>query len=394
MGPAGHAVESDRQRRVPVCFVFFARVEGIRIRDTRMKLTGKCSHFGGPADTGVSSSEDLAWWETWDQVVDDGAENLFLPQQPPGTTGLARRLDPTKFYLACRWDYDQFPKSYLASGEHLALVRNEAGVQMVARPVDFGPHTDTGRITDLSPALATALSLATDDEVTVIFPFEGDEEMAIHRVCISAGHGKNIPGCSGVDGMQEHEETPKVMRAVGAELRKRGVTALVFWDQTSTTVEQNLDTIVDWHNANDRQLDVSCHFNASDGNGHGVEVIYVTQEELAAKVSAAIAAAGPLTDRGAKYDERGLAFLRNTDKPAILIETCFLDNEGDVRVYQDRFDAICAAIAGAIAGAPGLPVQPPPGRPERPGWPVGVALTIPDGVTLRLTINGENVLLD
>ena len=31
---------------------------------------------------------------------------LMLEKQPPGTTGMARRLDPTVFYLACRWDYD------------------------------------------------------------------------------------------------------------------------------------------------------------------------------------------------------------------------------------------------------------------------------------------------
>ena len=63
-----------------------------------MRITGKVSHFGGPSDTGVSPSEDLAWWEDWDDVVEDKATELFLPHQPPNTTGLARRLNPDKFY--------------------------------------------------------------------------------------------------------------------------------------------------------------------------------------------------------------------------------------------------------------------------------------------------------
>jgi hypothetical protein len=139
-----------------------------------MKLTGKMSTFGGPSDQGVTSSEDLAWWKTWDQVVDDNAEDLFLPQQPSGTSGLARRLNPEKFYLACRWDYDEIPKSQLSTGT-LALVRAENGRQYLARPVDFGPHGDTGRIADLSPGLASALGIATDDVVEVTYPFGEDD---------------------------------------------------------------------------------------------------------------------------------------------------------------------------------------------------------------------------
>src|SRR5207344_1761227 len=102
-------------------------------RETSMRITGKMSTFGGPNDSGVSPSEDLAWWETWDQVVEDGAEDLFLPQQAANTTGLARRLNPDKFYLACRFDYDEFPKSQLSTNTK-ALVQAEHGRQFLARP--------------------------------------------------------------------------------------------------------------------------------------------------------------------------------------------------------------------------------------------------------------------
>jgi hypothetical protein len=35
---------------------------------------------------------------------------------------------------------------------------------------DWGPHEDTDRVADLSPALMEALDLTTDDEVEIIYP--------------------------------------------------------------------------------------------------------------------------------------------------------------------------------------------------------------------------------
>ena len=127
--------------------------------------SGKASWFGGPNDKGVSPSEGLAFIYELDQAPD-----LFLPHQPPNTSGLARRLDPETFYIAMRWDYDVYPKSMLQSGEHWAKVTAK-GKTVFARPADWGPHKDTGRVADLSPGLMEALGIKTDDEVEVSFPF-------------------------------------------------------------------------------------------------------------------------------------------------------------------------------------------------------------------------------
>jgi hypothetical protein len=130
-----------------------------------MKISGKVSWFGGPDDEGVSPDEGLAF------IYDvDDAPHLFLPSQPPGTTGLARRLDPEKFYVACRWDYDVTPKPSLL--EHMAVVRSpKTGREYLAFPADWGPHEDTGRVADISPGLMEALGIETDDEVEVSYPF-------------------------------------------------------------------------------------------------------------------------------------------------------------------------------------------------------------------------------
>ena len=128
------------------------------------QVSGSCSWFGGPEDTGVSESEGLAFL----YEVDD-APHLFLPEQPEGTTGLARRLNPNLFYVACRWDYNVTPKSMLANPHLQALVRAN-DQEYYAWPADWGPHEDTGRVADLSPGLMEALGVGTDDEVEIIYP--------------------------------------------------------------------------------------------------------------------------------------------------------------------------------------------------------------------------------
>jgi hypothetical protein len=134
---------------------------------------GKCSWFGGPDDTGVDADEGLAF--LYD--VDDAPE-LFLDYQPAGTSGLARRLDPSTSYIAMRFDYEnQWSKAELASGKVMFMVRApKTGKKYKARPADWGPHTDTGRVADLSPALLDALGIKTDDEVEITAIEETDNE--------------------------------------------------------------------------------------------------------------------------------------------------------------------------------------------------------------------------
>ena len=139
----------------------------------RVTFKGTCSWFGGPDDTGVAADENLAFIFDVDQ-----APGLFLDEQPPGTTGLARRLDPDVFYVACRWDYSVTPKSMLQDQNLVAVVwAPKTGRTFLAHPADWGPHEEkTGRAADLSPGLLEALGIETDDEVQVMYPVPADDE--------------------------------------------------------------------------------------------------------------------------------------------------------------------------------------------------------------------------
>jgi N-acetylmuramoyl-L-alanine amidase len=159
-----------------ICAAIASAVSGIDIEhgspplpppaEGLFSVTGKASYFGGPNDQGVSPSEGLAFISSMEQ-----APHLFLPYQPSGTSGLARRLNDCVHYVACRWDYSKTPKPKLL--ERQALVRaHKTGVQLKAFPADWGPNENTGRVADLSPCLMDDLGIKTDDEVTVIFPSE------------------------------------------------------------------------------------------------------------------------------------------------------------------------------------------------------------------------------
>ena len=144
-------------------------ITGIEPNQT-IVLQGKMSTFGGPKDFGVTASEGLALIEP-NQLQE--FKDYFLPTQPPETSGLARRLNPQTFYIACRWDYKQFSDKVSVAKNILlhsfvTVTNPENGKTTQAKPMDWGPNQNKDRIADLSPGLAKFLGLQTDDEVEVI----------------------------------------------------------------------------------------------------------------------------------------------------------------------------------------------------------------------------------
>jgi N-acetylmuramoyl-L-alanine amidase len=183
-----------------------------------------------------------------------------------------------------------------------------------------------------------------------------------NSVVISSGHGKYVRGASGY--IDEVDEARRVVDLTAEMLRSRNVKVKTFHDNTSHDVSTNLNTIVNYHNAQTRQLDISVHFNAYETTSKpmGVECLYVTQESLARQISAQIAMCG-FPDRGPKF-RSDLKFLNSTEMPAVLIETCFVDSRADADLYDREFEIVCDAIADVVggddAGSNPVPPDPPP----------------------------------
>lgn len=172
--------------------------------------------------------------------------------------------------------------------------------------------------------------------------------MSYDTIVISSGHGLKVRGASGI--IDEVDEARLVTERLAELLEVRGVSVTTFHDDKSTSQNENLWCITDFHNSCERDLDISVHFNAFEQRTQpvGTEVWYVTQADLAKHLSAAIASVG-LINRGEKYTS-GLHFLNQTTMPSVLLEICFVDSVADCDIYRDRFEDICVALADELAG--------------------------------------------
>lgn len=175
--------------------------------------------------------------------------------------------------------------------------------------------------------------------------------MAYDKVIISSGHSINCQGASDI--LNEVDEAIKVVNRVCEIISENGRECFKYHD-TASKSNTNLSNIVNFHNKYKDGVDVSVHFNCVDGRraeGIGVEVLYYNStKNLATEMAKNISKASGLINRGAKQ-RTGLYFLKNTNKPSILIEVCFVNSETDVKLYKDNFEAICRAISETLIGA-------------------------------------------
>lgn len=122
-------------------------------------VSGLVSWFGGPNDSGVSSSETGS-------ISGERLRSLNTPLAPTTTDLLERPED--FYYAAMRFDYGPAGIGYWREAR-LLVVNPRTGDAIVVRPVDWGPNPRTDRIIDLSPQAMADLGIVTDDEVLVAF---------------------------------------------------------------------------------------------------------------------------------------------------------------------------------------------------------------------------------
>lgn len=179
---------------------------------------------------------------------------------------------------------------------------------------------------------------------------------------IHAGHNTIVPGANGK--FNEETENRKVKDTVISKLQSLGYTVYDCTDDSGKTQNENLKNIVSKCNDNTVDLDVSIHFNASDGQGHGVEVLQYSDktQAIAQNICNAIAQLG-FKNRGVK-ERKDLYVLKHTKAPAILIECCFCDSEIDVGLYN--CESMANAIVKGLTGEVKEIVQPQPAPAPTP----------------------------
>jgi len=194
------------------------------------------------------------------------------------------------------------------------------------------------------------------------------------KIALSPGHGTRIRGAAGPEpwGLDEVDEAQSIVPIIARHMRDLGAEVEEIVDHYSTSQDQNLDWLVDEHNAafngnhGDDRLDVSVHYNAyqvTTTQPRGTEVWYYSQDDLSRAVASEIAMASGLIDRGGKQSS-SLYWLSNTICKSILIEVCFVDSKPDCDSYRRSKEQIAESIANTIVGEADLP-----GRPDRPPRP-------------------------
>ena len=205
---------------------------------------------------------------------------------------------------------------------------------------------------------------------------------------VHGGHNKKVPGASGY--LDEVTEDRKVKDSVIKYLKAAGHTVYDCTDDAGTTQPKNLANIVAKCNAHTVDLDISIHLNA--GGGTGCEVYYTSSKgkTYAGKVSAAVASALGIKDRGAKESDT-LYVLNHTTAPAILVECCFVDNKTDKAAWDvDKCaKAIVEAVIGkAVSGGSGTSGSASSGSGNKttsstPSYKVGNTYTLQSNMVVR-----------
>lgn len=142
-----------------------------------MRIEGRISTFGGKHDVTDPRwgdvTQGLAMYENWEANLRiDLFEPRDLDHLEVGT--FARLKAESSMYFACRFNHSLIdtPRKRRALQDHKFKISNKDGDFVMAYLTDWGPAEDTGRVLDVSPALAKELGVQTDDILVLDFDFK------------------------------------------------------------------------------------------------------------------------------------------------------------------------------------------------------------------------------
>jgi N-acetylmuramoyl-L-alanine amidase len=203
-------------------------------------------------------------------------------------------------------------------------------------------------------------------QVNLTTPANSGKKFSNTRIIVDPGHGGKSTGChTVVNGkyIYEKELTLSIAKKLYADLQQDNVTA--FMTRTDDTFV-SLDARPAMENEKNADLFVSIHIDDCPGNNSasGTSVYYHMQDPnshaLARCISAAIAKTSGLPRRGALSDgvlyHSGLAVLRGSVVPAVLVEVGYINNAYDrSKILNDSFQstvaqAICDGLRTYVEG--------------------------------------------
>lgn len=168
------------------------------------------------------------------------------------------------------------------------------------------------------------------------------------KIAINGGHFEGLDsGAVGASGLHEANVTHRLMGLVSYYLQQIDYETLQIY-------ENELQDICSQSNDWGADLFVSIHCNAAaNTDAQGTETFCMTEAsaggKLARCIQSQVVSSLGTVDRGVKCGS-GLYVIRNTDCPAVLVETAFISNPDDEKLLLDdsKLDQFAAAIARGI----------------------------------------------
>lgn len=181
------------------------------------------------------------------------------------------------------------------------------------------------------------------------------------KIVLDPGHGAQDSGAvDKVTKRRESHDTLNYAKMLKKELESRGHNVLM---TRETDTYPTLTERAEFANRNNADVFLSLHRNASDGNGHGGEVLYAPGrtdiakcKNLAECVNKHMNKATSFRDRGAKC--QSATVLKKTKMPAVTVEAGFVDNASDNKKFDDNLPAMVKGIADGIEESFGIAKKP------------------------------------
>lgn len=179
------------------------------------------------------------------------------------------------------------------------------------------------------------------------------------KICIDPGHGGRDPGAIGSSGLKEKDVTLSIGLKLREKLQLQGIQVVMTRDRDTalgSSINEDLNNRAAV--ANNAKVDyfVSIHCNAAGPSAYGTETFAYKPggqgEQLANEIQNQLIHKIGLRNRGVKF--ANYAVLRNTNMPAILVETAFISNHAEERLladdaWRDRFaEAIAVGICNHL----------------------------------------------
>jgi N-acetylmuramoyl-L-alanine amidase len=170
-----------------------------------------------------------------------------------------------------------------------------------------------------------------------------------YRISVDAGHCKDGTTDGGAVGIgNEHKMNVEVKNLVVKKLQALGAIVKDCSLENCNTLNQSLAYRCNQSNAFKAQLHICIHHNCFNSKAHGAEIEYVSEKGklFADSIQDEFSKLG-YTNRGIQK-RNNLYVLNHTNAVAVLTECGFVDNKGDMKLYNSEKEA-SAIVNGVVA---------------------------------------------